>query len=133
MYLNSEPDAVTSIHWSMNPSPNSTSVPVTTTLPVTEGVETAMQCIVVGGSPPPNIDIFLDQVNITNLFTLSRLVLNMTESKDNDVTSMRSTSSFIAQVHNSGQVMQCIAQVNSLEPVSTKVMLQVVRQQNQAC
>jgi hypothetical protein len=84
-----------------------------TSLVYVENQPSVLRCTALGGSPPPDIEVFVGQTDITNRLTLSR---QPTTSRQRGLrllyyTTERSTTQFVARASDDGQTLRCVVSV----------------------
>ena len=92
-----------------------------------ENTATPVHCIARGGSPPPEMEFFLDTADYTNYFRF-----DSTTSTSGDLgfrslhlTSMLVTDQFRVTAEDDGKKLICTARVPGLAQVSTSIKLRV--------
>ena len=99
-----------------------------TTIHLVENRAQRIQCIALGGYPPPSVDVYVGQRDVTDELefqhgaTLSGAMLGMRRI---DFRSERSTDSFLAQADDDRALLRCVVVVPGAKPAIEFVRLDV--------
>lgn len=97
------------------------------TFRLVEGRPGRLGCSVIGGFPPPSIELYIGQRDVTSLFALTSVVSLIGERGLRVIRhwTRRSTVTYLPVAEDDEDTLKCIASVQGLEPLIDYAMLDV--------